>query len=352
MTPTSKVPAIDGLRIRPYEGDADLPGMHRVHQAASAANGLDEVNTFEQFALAYRTLVNCDPKLDITLAEVGDELVAYARTFWQDLVEGGRAYENFGFVHPEWRRRGIGTELHRRSEARLRAVAAEHRGVEPKWFASERAHLDEGSSVLLERDGYTAARWFHDMVLPTLDGLGMAILPNGLEVRPVTRDQYRRIWEAEAEAFRDHWGEQEWAEADWQRFESDPDNADPALWRIGWDVGEIAGVIVTTVPVEENRLHGRDRVYVAGVSVRRPWRRRGLARALLVSSLVAARDAGFTSASLGVDAESPTGATGLYRSLGFEPEKSYTAYRKPLVDPAAGPSRRSAGPRAVGSVDA
>jgi mycothiol synthase len=66
------------------------------------------------------------------------------------------------------------------------------------------------------------------------------------------------------------------------------------------------------------------------VSVRRAWRRRGLARALLASSLVAAREAGHDGASLGVDSDSPTGATGLYRSLGFEPVKTFKAWRKPL----------------------
>ena len=71
-------------------------------------------------------------------------------------------------------------------------------------------------------------------------------------------------------------------------------------------------------------------MYVAWVAVRRPWRRRGLARALLASSLVGARAAGFTSANLGVDSDSPTGATGLYASLGFAPEKTFTTYRKLL----------------------
>jgi mycothiol synthase len=120
----------------------------------------------------------------------------------------------------------------------------------------------------------------------------------------------------------------EWAEEDWVRFEADPDNADPRFWRIGWAGDEVAGVVTTTVPAEENERHGRKRVYVAMVSVRRPWRRRGLARALLASSLVGAREAGFSSASLGVDTDSPTGATALYESLGFVPEKTFTTWRK------------------------
>jgi ribosomal protein S18 acetylase RimI-like enzyme len=45
---------------------------------------------------------------------------------------------------------------------------------------------------------------------------------------------------------------------------------------------------------------------------------------------VAAREEGFTSASLGVDSTSPTGATDLYRSLGFVPEKTFITWRKPF----------------------
>jgi mycothiol synthase len=323
-------PTVPGLRFRRYRGEADLPAMHRVHDASGLANGLEEVTTVEQFALNYRTLVNCDPARDMVLAEIDGELVAYARVFWQDLVEGGRAYENFGFVHPDWRRRGLGSTMHRHNEQRIREIAAGHAGVSPQWFASEAQHLDDGARMLLERDGYSAVRWFHDMMLPSLDEVAASPIPDGIEVRPVTREQYRRIWEAEAEAFRDHWGEQEWTEEDWRRFEADPQLADPSLWRVGWDGDEIAGVIVTTVPVEENERYRRRGVYVAGVSVRRPWRRRGLARALLASSLIGARAAGYTSAGLGVDAASPTGATTLYESLGFTPERTFTAYRKPL----------------------
>ena len=323
-------PAVPGLRFRHYAGEDDLPGMLRVYAAVHEHDGLEEVATLDQFKLNYATLVNCDPARDMVMAEVDGELVAYARVFWNELVEGGRSYENFGFVHPAWRRRGIGGAMHRRNEARLREIAGEHGDVAPKWFGSEGTDTDAGNTALLLGDGYTAARFFYDMVAPSLAEIVAPPMPDGIELRPVTRDQYRTIWLASAEAFRDHWGEQEWTEEDWTRFDADPDNADPRFWRIGWADGEVAGAVVTTVPEEENAQHGRSRVYVAMVSVRRPFRRRGLARALLAGSLVAAREAGFTSASLGVDTDSPTGATALYASLGFMPDKTFTTYRKPL----------------------
>lgn len=326
------LPSVMGVRFRRYRGEDDLPAMLDVLQAANEANGVEDVASLEQMTLNYRNLVNCDPERDLLLAEaVADgALVAYSRVFWQDLVDGGRSYECFGFVHPAWRRRGIGRAMLVHNEARLRELAAGHPDVAPKYLASESIVNDVGNTTLFEGAGYTAARWFYDMVAPSLDGIDAPPMPDGLELRPVGRQDYRRIWDAQAEAFRDHWGEAEWAEEDWVRYEADPDNADPRFWRVAWDGAEIAGVVTTIVPVEENRLHGRQRVYVSGVSVRRPWRRRGLARALLAGSLVGAREAGYTSASLGVDTDSPTGATDLYRSLGFEPVKTYVAWRKPM----------------------
>ena len=323
-------PSVLGLRFRHFRGEDDLPGMLRVYGAAHEADGIEEVTSLEQLRLNYENLVNCDPHRDITMAEVDGELVAYARVFWQELVDGGRSYEAFGFVHPEWRRRGIGGALLRHNESLLGGIAAEHDGVTPKWLSSEGIESDAGNVALLRREGYEPVRYFHEMVAATLEAIDAPPMPDGLELRPVGRDQYRAIWEAEAEAFRDHWGEAEWTEADWRRFEADPDNADPRFWRVGWERDAVAGVVTTTVPAEENERHGRRRVYVSGVSVRRPWRRRGLARALLASSLVGAREAGFTSASLGVDTDSPTGATDLYRSLGFVPEQTFIAWRKPL----------------------
>lgn len=323
---------VPGLRFRHYQGEEDLPAMLGVYSAAHAADGLEEVTTLDQMTLNYRTLVNCDPARDIVLAEVDGDLVAYARVFWQDLVGGGRTYECFGFVHPAWRRRGIGTAMLAHNEGRLREIAAGHGDISPKWLASEGVDADAGNTALLRGAGYEPARYFYDMVAGTLDGIVPPPMPDRLEVRPVTREQYRTLWMAAVEAFRDHWGETEWVEEDWERWNAHPHNADPRYWRVGWDGDEVAGVIVTTVPIEENERYGRSRVYVASVSVRRPWRRRGLARALLARSLVAARRDGFTSASLGVDTDSPTGATALYESLGFRPERTFTTWRKPMTD--------------------
>jgi len=75
---------------------------------------------------------------------------------------------------------------------------------------------------------------------------------------------------------------------------------------------------------------GRRRGWLESVFVRRPWRRRGLAQAIVARSLVVLRERGMDHAMLGVDADNPTGAVGVYERAGFVVAKRSTAYRKPM----------------------
>jgi ribosomal protein S18 acetylase RimI-like enzyme len=53
---------------------------------------------------------------------------------------------------------------------------------------------------------------------------------------------------------------------------------------------------------------------------------------LVADSLRALRDAGMTSATLGVDAENPTGALGVYEANGFVVHRRGLNLRRPLDD--------------------
>lgn len=97
-------------------------------------------------------------------------------------------------------------------------------------------------------------------------------------------------------------------EQNFQRLLDQP-GTDPDLWQVAWDTAtnQIAGVSMDMIPADENAAFGRRRGWVDDLSVRRPYRRRGLGRALLLNSLYALRARGLTEG-VGVDAENPTGA--------------------------------------------
>ncbi|HYN64524.1 MAG TPA: GNAT family N-acetyltransferase, partial [Candidatus Limnocylindrales bacterium] len=105
---------------------------------------------------------------------------------------------------------------------------------------------------------------------------------------------------------------------------------DPSLFVVAWDGDEIAGAAINEINEAENAAFNRRRGWLRSVFVRRPWRRRGLGQAVVLRSLQVFRDVGMTSAGLGVDADNPTGALGLYTRTGFDAEMRSAAYRKPM----------------------
>jgi ribosomal protein S18 acetylase RimI-like enzyme len=80
----------------------------------------------------------------------------------------------------------------------------------------------------------------------------------------------------------------------------------------------------------ENAEYSRKRGYTETICVRRPWRGRGLARALITRSLHLWKDMGMTEAAHGVDTQNATGALQLYESLGYKATKTFVTYRKAL----------------------
>lgn len=99
---------------------------------------------------------------------------------------------------------------------------------------------------------------------------------------------------------------------------------------MAWDGEEVAGAVLNVIYAEENEALGRRRGWLDSVFTRRAWRRRGLARALIVRSLHVLRDRGMDVAALGVDADNPSGAFGLYESAGFAPTERFISWRKPM----------------------
>jgi ribosomal protein S18 acetylase RimI-like enzyme len=186
-----------------------------------------------------------------------------------------------------------------------------------------------GHRALNAANGLEPVRHFFLMRRAGLEDIPDAPLPDGLDIRPVTVDHRRTIFDAENEAFRDHWGHREMGDSAFQTTFARPE-LDTDLWVVAWDGDEVAGVVQNWIWPKENERLGVRRAWLEHISVRRPWRRRGLARALTAASLVKFREIGLDEGMLGVDSENPNGALGLYEGLGFKVYTSGAAYRRLL----------------------
>jgi mycothiol synthase len=186
------------------------------------------------------------------------------------------------------------------------------------------ASTDDPIQRLLAERGLRVIRHFYRMRIE-LDGEpAQPQWPDGVAVRTATPDDAQRVYEAHQESFEDHWEHVRMPFAEWEHWLM-REGYDQSLWFLAEEDGEIAGLSLCR---EQDGEKGMGWVSVLGV--RKPWRRRGLGRALLLESFHGFRGRGFRAAALGVDAESLTGANRLYESAGMRVVRRSDVYEKSL----------------------
>ena len=177
-----------------------------------------------------------------------------------------------------------------------------------------------------EDGGYTLIRHSFQMRIE-LDGeVPEPEWPDGLVVRNFRRGDEERTYAAQQDAFADHWDFHPQTFEQWRVFTIDRHDFDPSLWWLVEDDDELAAVALNWWHASGDPEFG----WVQILGVRPPWRRRGLATALLRHSFRTFRERGATRVGLGVDAENTTGAVGLYERAGMRPIRRNDIYEKRL----------------------
>lgn len=103
------------------------------------------------------------------------------------------------------------------------------------------------------------------------------------------------------------------------------EQTDPTLTAVALEGTEIAGALIART------VEGSGWVDV--VAVRRSWRGRGLAKALLLRSFAELSRRGATTVALSVDAANETGATRLYERVGMHVRREWRVFEKSLGTP-------------------
>ncbi len=322
-------PSIEGLTFRLFSDESDYAHIVDLINTCSVADGVEDHATLEWAANFFAHIAEFVPSRDILFAAIDDRPVGWVRGWVRHLDDGTRVYMVNGAVLPQWRRRGIGGALHHWAEQHLCEIATSQPVEGPRVFRSFTAETEVGTIALLSNEGYQAIRYGFEMARSFTEPIPDLPLPASVEVRPITPEQYRQVYVALNEAFRDHWGHSESTEEDYQRWINSP-SFQPQLWQVAWSGSEVAGMVLNFIDREYNEEFKRLRGWTDPICVRRPWRKQGLAKALIARSLRLLREQGMTEAGLGVDAQNPNGALRLYESLGFRAVKQFTTFEKPL----------------------
>jgi mycothiol synthase len=322
------VSTLPGAAWRPLTLD-DVAAYVRLQEDARVADAGAEVMT-EEIARHELADPNCPVATNtLALALPGGRLVA-AIMVHERLhgIESRRVFL-WGATHPAERGRGIGTAILAWGLARADEIlAGQPAGLLRLVEAFKEERLVD-AVALHEAAGFRPARWYFDMrrdlrqPLPPMPDLG------SLRLAAFEARMGQPLRDIHNEAFRDHWGSEPLTVQNWNHdFIGDPFFRGDLSF-IVLDGEAIAGYTVNYVVDSDWGAAGVREGWVGQLGVRRPWRRRGVATALLVRSMEAFRDAGLEAATLGVDAENPTGALGVYERVGFRPIRRSVRLQRP-----------------------
>jgi ribosomal protein S18 acetylase RimI-like enzyme len=329
--PMPEAPALPGLTFRRFRGESDYATMVAIREGCRKVDQIDPLSAEESiptvedlarwFATARSGEHAFDPALDMLFAEVSGRTIGYNRITWWTEQDGTWLYLHLGYLLPEWRLQGIGRAMLRWAEGRIRTLAVEHPTGGKGTFGANATSTQAELTSLLREEGYVPAFRMIEMELTDLEHVPRAFLPAEFTVRPARPEHYRAMWDAFKDSYRGRNIAHVPTEQEYREFLQSLD-LDPALAQVAWHRDEVAGMVLC-------ELHGACGV-VAEVCVRPAWRRRGVARALLIRALDALRARSVSTSRLVVRAENETRAQDLYASVGFRPLKEHVRYRKLL----------------------
>jgi mycothiol synthase len=241
-----------------------------------------------------------------------------------------------GGVHPAYRGRGVGSQLLAWAEAAAVPLHRQRYPGRPLSLSGKCSAGNAGAVALYAERGYRPARWFHGMTRDLSATLSDAAAPAGVGIVGFTPDRSEHARLIRNEAFRDHWGSTEITADSWAQF-MEISAFRPAFSLLAYAGAEPVGFIVNHEYDAYAGLTGIRDLYVSVLGTHSGHRKRGIASALLARALTKAKAAGFTAASLEVDADSLTGALGLYKRVGFTVAHTSVTQTKilPEAEPAA-----------------
>lgn len=262
---------------------------------------------------------------------VGALLAGYA-TFWATAETPVRPALHWG-VHPGYQAAGLDSLLLGWGQEQAEGVI---RLCPPDARISLRsgAHKDNGfAETALQRAGFREIRSYYDMEIAMTERPSPPPFPAGIELRPYCHERdLPLLVDVVRDAFSDHFGYiEEPFEKDLSLFQHWLDNdphfdPDLVLFPVDVSTGEVVGSLIGMTQDYRDSAAG----FVDTVGVRRAYRRRGLATAMLQYSFAVFWDRGKKMVHLDVDGESLTNAVALYERVGMRVYRRYAVYEKVL----------------------
>ena len=303
--------------LRPPRVDEATAVAEVVNGYARRVFGTDETTPAE--VLTAWTSPGTDRERDVVVAtDAEGRHVGYGY-----VIDAGRQHTDFWLqvvAHPPDPEVTTAVErwLERRSRQLARAGAV--------LRVSAASPDDDKKRLLAHELGYRLVRHFFRMEIDLEERPPAPEWPGAVSVRSFEPGADDHVaYEADMEAFQDHWGFVREPIEDWRHWIL-REPFDPSLCFLVFEGEELAGFCMCP-PHKEGQP---ELAWVDNLGVRPAWRRRGIALAMLRHAFAEFRTRGFRRAGLGVDGENTTGAVRLYERAGMQIARRWDQYEKSL----------------------
>ncbi|MEM9215357.1 MAG: GNAT family N-acetyltransferase [Cyanobacteria bacterium P01_F01_bin.150] len=319
------------FRPCPYTSEADFKAIAHLINTCRAADDID----YRMSVTDVREGLG-SPRFDISRdlrlwRDGSGDLVALAE-FWHtpqpDQTEV-LAYACFD-IHPHVRGDGLESAAITWAEQRLREVG---KGLSrPLVLHSSCRDTLTNRREVLAQFGFIPERYFSQLKRSLQETIVIPSIPDGFRVRTVDAHKDADAWvEMFNQSFVDHWNHSPLTLDDYHYYCSSSDY-NPALDLVlETETGKLVTFCYSRIDAERNERLGIKEGYVNLLGTRRGYRRQGLARTLLTTGLQRLQSMGMETVTIGVDSQNPSGAVGLYQSVGFAEHLSSTVYRKEVI---------------------
>ncbi|MGI9586230.1 MAG: GNAT family N-acetyltransferase, partial [Acidimicrobiia bacterium] len=241
------------------------------------------------------------------IASVWSIVPTVAETKW-------RAFGS-NYVHPEHRSDEVLTFVLDWWETRSRQRISQKSGDLPGVLSIMTYEQEEQQLRFLQQHGFAISRYFDEMFKDLSVSLPDKPLPSGISLVPADEAHEGDELMVHNASFGDHWGSQPFSQERWDLLKDEFYLPDASY--VAYDGDTPVGHIMCAKYPHDFEGRGFSHSWVEGLGVVRSHRKQGLASAMIAIACKQFVADGMEFAAIGVDAENPTGAYGLYEDLGF-----------------------------------